>query len=410
MRGSSLWIVSNIAACDFKLTWKERSVIFWIFLMPIAFMLFFGVSFRGSGGSTPRAKLTVENQDGGFLSSELLEALRKESISLVDSLAEGENPVRTLVIPPEFTKKVLSRERTTLVIRREEGVSQEASEAVSVAVLRSLIRIVSGLIELEGEALEQGDRRFTTTGSTLSGSLWELGGGNGAFMDSIHVELDSLQTREPLVTVSSTMAGRAQELPSGFRGSVPGSLVMFVLMSMVFGGIGITQERVSGILKRLGMTPASRIDVLLGKLLGRMGVAFIQIAVLLLAGRFLFGVSLGSSPFALVALMVVFTFCTGGFSILFGSLFRTPEHMEGIAVITTLVMAALGGCWWPIEMVGKPFQILALVFPTGWAMNGLHKLISFGLGTAAILPHLAVLAAFGLVFLLVGARKLKWTA
>ena len=107
--------------------------------------------------------------------------------------------------------------------------------------------------------------------------------------------------------------------------------------------------------------------------------------------------------------MVVFTFCTGGFSILFGSLFRTPEHMEGIAIITTLVMAALGGCWWPIEVVGRPFKIVAFCLPTGWAINGLHKVVSFGYGFSAITLHILVLAAFGAVFMLVASKRLKWT-
>jgi ABC-type multidrug transport system permease subunit len=409
VRGGSLWLISKIAACDFRLTWKDRSTIFWILLMPVAFMFFFGFVFGDSGGSAATAKLTVENHDQGFLSVELLEALRKESISLVDSLREGEDPVRTLVIPPDFTRKILAKERVAVTLKRKEGANQEASELASVAIFRSLMRISSGLIELEAEALEQGNPRFAIKNSTVSGSLWELTGGTGATLDSIHVELDSLQAREPLIVVNSKMAGRRRELPSGFQGSVPGSLVMFVLMSMVFSGIGITLERVSGVLKRLGMSPAGKSEVILGKLFGRMGVAFIQIIILLLVGKFLFGISLGSSPFGLVFLMVAFTFCAGGFSILFGSLFKNPEHMEGIAIITTLVMSALGGCWWPIEVVGRPFQVLALALPTGWTMNGLHKLISFGFGTPAILPHVGVLAAFGVFFILIGSRKLKWT-
>jgi ABC-2 type transport system permease protein len=409
VRGGSFWLISRIAACDFKLTWKDRSVILWIFLMPIAFMFFFGFAFRGSGGSTPTATLTVENHDDGFASSELLEALSKESISLVDSLSEGQNPVRTLIIPPDFTKKVLSRQRVTLILRKEKGVSQEASQVASVAIFRGLTRMVSGLIELEGGALARRSPRFVVEGTSVSGSLWGLTGGRETALDSIRVELDSLQAREPLVTMSSSMAGKHREAPSGFQGSVPGSLVMFVLMSMVFSGVGLTIERVSGVLKRLGMSPASKEEVVLGKLFGRMGVAVIQIAVLLLVGKFLFGVSLGDSPFALLLLMLTFAFCTGGFSILFGSLFRNPEHMEGIAIITTLTMSALGGCWWPLEVVGRPFQIVALFFPTGWTMEGLHRLISFGFGTAAILPHAAVLVAFGTAFVLIGARRLRWT-
>ncbi|MCK4236839.1 MAG: ABC transporter permease, partial [Candidatus Krumholzibacteria bacterium] len=85
-----------------------------------------------------------------------------------------------------------------------------------------------------------------------------------------------------------------------------------------------------------------------------------------------------------------------------------PDQVSGFAVITSLVMAALGGCWWPIEVVSKPFQILSFVFPTGWAINGLHKVISFGYGITEISSNLIVLAAFGVVFVIAASRKLRW--
>ncbi len=377
--------------------------------MPLAFMFVFG-SFRGSSGSASRARLTVENRDSGFLSTELLQALRDENVHLVDSLPEGAEAVRTLIIPPDFTRRVLSREQVTLVLRRDEGANLSASEAVSMSIVKGIMRVVPSLIELETKALAKGTEHFSIAADTISGSLWKLVGGHTAGLDSLRVAFDSLQSRERIVSVDATVAGKRKDIPHGFQGSVPGSLVMFVLMSMAFGGMAITIERESGVLRRLGVTPARAVDVVMGKLLGRMWVAGIQILFLLAAGKFLFRISLGNNYLALVLLMVAFAFCTGAYSILFGSLFRKPEQVAGVAVITTLIMSALGGCWWPMEVVSRPFQILAFAFPTGWAMNGLHKILSFGLGTEAVIPHVMVLVAFGAAFLLGASKKLKWTA
>lgn len=407
MQRTSWWIVSRIAACDFKLTWKERSVILWMFFMPLAFITFFGVSFRGSS-STSRARLTIENHDAGFLSQELIEALQKEEISLVDSLREGQSAVRTLIIPEDFTGNVLRRERVTIVLRREEGVNEEASEAVSVAIFRSLVRVVSGLIELETSALDQGFEALRIEGDTLSGNLWELVHVRPGAVDSLHVELNYLQSRERLITVAPSMAGKGTKIPSGFQGSVPGNLVMFVLMSMVFSGTGIAAERAGGILRRLGMTPAGKSEVVLGKLLGRMWIAGIQILFLLIVGRYAFRISLGNSPVALFILMAAFAFCTGSFGIFFGSFFKNPDQVSGFAIITTLAMAALGGCWWPLEVVNRTFKIVAHCLPTGWAISGLHKIVSFGYGLTEVVPHICILAIFGIAFMLIASRKLKW--
>jgi ABC-type multidrug transport system permease subunit len=75
--------------------------------------------------------------------------------------------------------------------------------------------------------------------------------------------------------------------------------------------------------------------------------------------------------------------------------------------MATMGMAALGGCWWPIEVVSPALQKAALLFPTGWAMRALHGVISFGEGLQGVALPLAVLALFGLAFTAVAARVLR---
>ncbi len=408
MNGSRLWITYIIAANDFRCTWKERSVIFWMFVMPIAFILFFGMLPSGSGGGQHRAQLAIENRDDGFLSGVLIDALRSENIAVVDSLPEGAEAVRTFIIPEDFTKRVLSREPVTLLLSREEDANANASEAASVAIFRGLLRVVAGLIEIEAGAVNRGSERFAIIGDSLYGSLWEFAAGSEGELDGIRVRLDAIQSREALVSVAASRAGRAEAIPRGFQSSVPGTLVMFVLMAMVFSGTGITAERAGGVLRRLGMTPAGKGDVVLGKLIARIWVAGIQIAFLLVFGTLVFKIDLGNSPLALVLLMLSFAFCTGSFSILFGSLFGNPDQVAGFAIITTLVMSALGGCWWPLEVVSQPFRVVAFCLPTGWAIHGIHRVISFGYGLGTVLSHIVVLCGFGVVFIMIASRRLRW--
>jgi ABC-2 type transport system permease protein len=186
-------------------------------------------------------------------------------------------------------------------------------------------------------------------------------------------------------------------------------VIAYSYLSSAFSGMAITVERQEGLLRRFAYTPASRFDVVAGKLLGRIQISCVQILFLLAVGMFVFRVSLGRSPGALLLLMVALAFCAGSFGVLIGSLFRSPEQVSGVSVIATLTMSALGGCWWPIEIVARPFRIVAFCFPTGWAMDGLHKLISFGYGMGAVAIDVAVLGGFGLVFILIASKRLVWT-
>ncbi len=310
MKAPSARIVSLIAANDFRMTFKEKSVVIWIFAMPIVFMIVFGLAFRGGSGGVRKARLTVENRDEGFVSRALVDELRKEPLHVVDSLAAGEKAVRTLVIPADFTEKVMGRRRVALVFRKEGDANPEASEAVNAAVFRSLVRVASGLVEIEARALDAKAEGSVPAGAGLPGDPIAAARPRAVSFDSIEIALDSLRAVPPLVTVKSRAAGKVRRIPSGFQSSVPGNLVMFVLMSMLFSGAAITFERRAGVLKRYAYAPAGKGSVLLGKLFGRMGVAFVQIVFLLLVGKFAFRVSLGDSPGALVLVLTAFACCT----------------------------------------------------------------------------------------------------
>jgi ABC-2 type transport system permease protein len=78
--------------------------------------------------------------------------------------------------------------------------------------------------------------------------------------------------------------------------------------------------------------------------------------------------------------------------------------VAGICVLSSLLMAALGGCWWPLEVAPPVLKKLALCLPTGWALQALHQLISFGSGLGAVLTPLAVLLIFGAAANLLAVR------
>ena len=80
------------------------------------------------------------------------------------------------------------------------------------------------------------------------------------------------------------------------------------------------------------------------------------------------------------------------------------DRVAGICVLASLLMAALGGCWWPLEIGPPVMKTIALCLPTGWALEALHQLISFGSGFDAVLKPIGVLLAFGAAANLLAAR------
>lgn len=385
--------ISAIALHDLRLVLSDRSAVVWFLLMPIAFATFFGVVL-GGGDSSPtdaRAALTVVDEDKGPVARLLLEELESERLVLthIEPAAKETTPdkVRTLVIPAGLSAAVLAGEQATLRLEKDPGTSVDAA-LVAQARIAAAITAVLGRLVVVGEGLEPG---APMTPEVLAAS--------GRTPD--------------LVLVESRFAGEARVIPGGFAQSIPGNAVMFVmLISLTYGAASIAGERDGGQLRRLATTPVSDMEIIMGKILGRIAVAWIQVTVLMLVavfGSLVFGIAIGDKPAVTWIVLLVYSLAVAPLGVAFGARFTDPDRAASMGVIVTMVMAAFGGCWWPLEVVSKPLQALALAFPTGWAMKALHGTISFGQGLDGIALPLAVLAAFGAGFSILAVRSLRIT-
>ena len=147
---------------------------------------------------------------------------------------------------------------------------------------------------------------------------------------------------------------------------------------------------------------------MLGKWASRMLLGVIQISFAVLAGSVLFGVRWGSNLPILAVVLFFYASLAATLGLLLGNFGRTEGQVVGIGVATTNIMAALGGCWWPIEITPTWAQGIAILLPTGWAMDAMHKLVSFGAAPAAVIPHIAVMAVAAIVAGWIVARTFRF--
>lgn len=365
-----------LAGNDLRLTLRDRASLVWMLLLPVAMMWIFGNVSRERGPS--QATLYVEDRDGGWLAEAFVAELAGDRLDLreVKPDSPAERP-RTLVIPKGFTEGALAGRQQVLRIEKAEGSNQTFSLAAEAYTVRAIVRSVGRLAEL---------------------------GQEGANQESFA----ALARRPPLVSVAVSTAGEGRPVPSGFSQSVPGILTMTVLMmTLIYGGVFLTLEKRQGMIRRQATLPLGRGTIFLGKLAGRLLIAALQIGVLLLAGRFLFGVSWGSSPLGLLLAVSAFAFAVASLSTLLGALLNTPEQASAVGWLGSMVFAALGGCWWPAEVMPRALWQVAHVLPTAWAMDAFHALISYGHGAEAVVLPAAVLTGFGVVFSALGARFLR---
>jgi ABC-type multidrug transport system permease subunit len=211
------------------------------------------------------------------------------------------------------------------------------------------------------------------------------------------------------ISVEVQAAGTRQRIPTGFEQAIPGTMVMFTLLVLfTSGGVSLVIERNHGLLRRLASTPLPRGAIVLGKWMGRMILALIQIAFAMATGSLLFGMDWGPQLPMLLLLLFAYAGLAATLGILLGNFSRSEAQVLGLGISGTNVLAALGGCWWPIEITPRWAQQLSMALPTGWAMDAVHKLVSFGAAPTTVIPHMAAMLVTAVVAGTVVARKFRF--
>jgi ABC-type transport system involved in cytochrome c biogenesis permease component len=240
----------------------------------------------------------------------------------------------------------------------------------------------------------------------------------------LHIELPPLPTPPPIdvpeFTLPNLPTGRGgltiaeTNLTGGplhtntFDQNVPGFSVTFLLLGMLLGvSLGLLDERDWGTLDRLRTLPIARSNVLVGKLLARFAIGVVQMMVLLAVGRLAFGISLGPQPVLLLLPTIGIVFAGCAFGLVVAAVAPTREAVLPLGSIVIVTMAAVGGCWWPIDLEPRWMRNVALAFPTTWAMDAFNDLMIRRRGIEAALRPTAVLLSYGLVYLIIGVTLFR---
>jgi ABC-type multidrug transport system permease subunit len=367
---------------DIRLFLKDKVNYFWLIVVPVLFCFFMGFANRGPGSpSSPRPGVLLENQDEGFLGELLMQELIAQGLNVLGP-DQANNAERGLRIPSNFTKAVQEREQVKVEFFKTKNSSLESAAMIELRLVRALIAVNAALIQRAIEA------------------------DGGEVFDAEALKA-ALEQPNP-VQVAVSFAGR-RPVPAGFNQSLPGILVMFLMLNLlIFGGASLASERQTGVLKRLVVHPLKRQELVLGKIYGRFLLGLVQALFMLLFGQLVLNVPVFREPVGMVLIVAVYAWVCASFGVLIGATARNPDKIIGLCIMAALLMSALGGCWWPIEIVPDTFKIVAHLVPTGWAMDGFHRLISFGGTSAEIGTELGVLAGFAIVGSIIAGKLLRY--
>jgi ABC-2 type transport system permease protein len=189
---------------------------------------------------------------------------------------------------------------------------------------------------------------------------------------------------------------------------VPGLIGALLMQSTITAmAVSVVREREKGTLEALIVSPIRRWELLLGKIIPNLLVAYGQMTMALLVAHFVFDVPIRGSLPLLYTLSLVFMMGTLGIGIFVSTLARTVPQAMQMAFLTFLPSIYLSGLLFPIEGMPAGAQYLAAVIPLSYFLRIVRGIILKGVGFGYLWPQLLPLLAFGVVIFSLAVLKFR---
>ena len=401
---------------DLKLFSRDRMALFFFVLFPFVFVIIFNFLLGDVSGGDARIALnvtTLEQQEES-ISHLILQAIATEDES---DLEPGEPIIVWDEDYHEAHEKVENGEINGLLIFPEnfsDEVMQGGGAELTVLVQADATNTRAALRALADGIASWLDSQAAAGDATVA-LLVEQGALDPDDAEAIEEVMREMYSEENVtegqtsIVVDTETVGE-MKTESAASQVIPGYLVMFVFFAAALGAEIIVRERENHTLERLLATSVRKRSLLGGVYAGTAAKGLIQIAVFWVVGILAFDIDLGVSPAAVVLLSILVVIMSAAFSVMLAALVKTRRSAGSLAVLCALILAPLGGCWWPLFFLPSWMQSLAKLTPHGWAMSGFNKLMLFGAGFGDVVTEMLVLLGFAALFALIGLWRFRTSA
>ncbi len=241
-------------------------------------------------------------------------------------------------------------------------------------------------------------------------------GSDPTFAFQVQVGLQKAAGRLNARLIAARMlAGEAQPLPLTLETEllynpggdtaafmVPGIVgIVITQIAVILTGLAIVREKETRMLEALIATPVRPGELVSGKVLPYLAIAFADTLLVLWVGHTVFAVPMRGNPALL--LLLVFLFVLGSLAV--GIVVSTRSRTQIQAVFATLIYYLpsifLSGLFFPIEGMPRALQLFTYLIPLRYFLDAARGIMLRGAGLDTLYVPFAALALFtGLVLLL----------
>ncbi len=190
---------------------------------------------------------------------------------------------------------------------------------------------------------------------------------------------------------------------------VPGIIVIiFMVISGVLTSITLTKEFENKSIEIYRVSKTGASEVYLGKIFPYIIIGYLQLTIILFAGKLLFNVPSRGNLFLLYILSFFFLFTGFGIGITASTIFKEGRTtLMAVWLGTLLPSLFLSGFLFPIENMPLILQILTYLVPARYFLYILRGILLKGLGFSSFIPEFVALLFFGIFLTIISSIRLK---
>jgi len=195
---------------------------------------------------------------------------------------------------------------------------------------------------------------------------------------------------------------------SGLNFMIPGLLGLGIqLQTIVFTAFSIVGEREQGTLEQLLVSPVRPIELMLGKMVPYVALAFADVIISVAVVVLWFHVVFAGSLLLLVGLSMVFLFAALGLGLFVSTVSQTLGQATQLAFLLQIPSMLLTGFIFPLETMPRPLQDLSQLIPLTYYLRVLRGIMLKGVGADVLWGDIWPMAVLGIAVFALSVSRFR---
>jgi ABC-2 type transport system permease protein len=367
---------------------RDRRTIGLLVFAPMLMLTLGAILFRADPAVIP---LGVVNDDQGIsiplagkisigqriaeelLAGDVFDVVELQRDKVDDQLRDG-TIHGTVVFAEDFSTE-FHKNRQAVIDLRLEGSNPTRSMAITARVTGAAMKALAGL---------------TTMGLGMPG-----------------VRQDSDDEARLPVTIEATYLYAGEEFDTMDFIAPVYIAVLSMFFVFILACVSFLRERSQGTMERLLATPATRLEIVMGYMLGLGLFALIQVTVILLFTIWVLRIHYLGNLGLLFLVIVLLAVVGVSLGILASAFAHNEFQVVQFIPLFVIPQALLGGTFWAVEELPGYLQPLAYLMPLTYANRALRDVILKGWDLGDVWPDLAMLLGFAALLIALGALTMR---